>query len=252
MQEREPSHAVMIQKYLQDRKRFDDIFKKQPFLTISRQAGAGGHTTGREVIRQLEDRFPNDPLTHGWEVFDQKLCVMILQNTSVKVSFESLVKEEYKSEAKAFLKEMFEGKATQYATYKRTFNVIRLLCQIGKVVIIGRGGAHLTRDLPNGVHVRLVANHDERVQRMKEMFDLDTREAAKQAKEQDKNRARLVHDFFNQNIDDPLNYDAMFNTSRLRPPEIAHAIVELMIKKIERYKAEQPGSPENLASLGSR
>ncbi|MCB0695617.1 MAG: cytidylate kinase-like family protein [Saprospiraceae bacterium] len=238
MQDVQPSHVAMIQKYLQDRKRFDDIFKKQPFLTISRQAGAGGHTVGREVIRQLEDRFPKDPLTHGWEVFDQKLCVMILQNTSVNVSFESLIKEEYKSEAKQFVSDLLEGKATQYSTYKKTFHVIRLLCQIGKVVIVGRGGAHLTRDLPNGVHVRLVANTNERIERMTKMFDITTREATKQAKEQDKNRARLVHDFFNQDIDDPLQYDAMYNTSTLNVDQIAHSILELVISKLDHYRAQ--------------
>ena len=186
----------------------------------------------------MEDRFPKDPLTHGWEVFDQKLCVMILQNTSVNVSFESLIKEEYKSEAKQFVSDLLEGKATQYSTYKKTFHVIRLLCQIGKVVIVGRGGAHLTRDLPNGVHVRLVANTNERIERMTKMFDITTREATRQAKEQDKNRARLVHDFFNQDIDDPLQYDAMYNTSTLNVDQIAHSILELVISKLDHYRAQ--------------
>jgi cytidylate kinase len=173
-------------------------------------------------------------------VFDQKLCVMLIQNAGVNASFESLIKEEYKSEAKQFLSDLFVGKSTQYALYKKTFSVVRMLCRIGKVVIIGRGGAHLTRDLPHGIHVRLVADFDERVQRMKSMFDLTTREAAKQAREQDKNRARLSRDFFNADIDDPLQYDALFNTSTLSPDQIAHAIVELLLKKIDHYKEQQP------------
>lgn len=243
------NHAAVINKYLKERRRFDDLFHHYPFLTISREVGAGGHTIAREVIRKLEDRFPQQEMAQGWEVFDQKLCVMILQNTKLKVSFESLVKEEYVSESRQFVMDLLSGRSTQYTMFKKTFGIIRLLCRIGKVVIVGRGGANLTGDLPQGVHVRLVAGFDERVERMAKMLDLPVEKARVQVRDQDRNRSRLVKSYFNRDIADPHLYDAVYNTQTLDIASISDSIVSLIDHKMEMVRS---GQIEELLAQGGR
>lgn len=243
------NHAAVIEKYLKERRRFDDLFLNYPFLTISREVGAGGHTIAREVIRRLEDNYPKDDMAQGWEVFDQKLCAMILKNTKIKVSFESLVTEEYVSEARQFISDLLSGQSTQYALFRKTFGIIRLLSRIGKVVIVGRGGANLTADLPQGVHVRLVAGKDERVRRMAAMLDVEEDKARTLVRDQDRNRARLVKSYFNKEIGDPHVYDAVYNTETLAIEGIADSIVALIHHKMDLVKS---GAIEEIKAQGGR
>ena len=44
-------------------------------------------------------------------------------------------------------------------------NGVRALAEVGRVIIVGRGGVFITRDLPGGIHVRLVAPREWRVRR---------------------------------------------------------------------------------------
>jgi hypothetical protein len=109
-----------------------------PFVTISRQSGAGGHTLAREIIRRQEMRLPAE-LAEGWELFDQKLCALIAQDEKIGISFDSLVEEEYRSEISQTIHEMIHQKASRYIVYKRMFEVVRLLATLGKCVVVGHG-----------------------------------------------------------------------------------------------------------------
>ncbi len=233
------NHTAIVKQYLKDKSSADHLELGYPFVTISREAAAGGHTVAREVIRQLEDRNPGKSFAEGWEVFDQKLCVLLVQDPSLKVSFEELVTESYRSEVSQYLREVLAGQAQQYALYKKIFESIRILCKIGKVVVVGRGANHITRDLPHGIHVRLVADEDERVRRMAAMLEVDEKSARSMVREQDRNRSRMVKDYFNKQIDNPLHYDLVCNTQTMHVDEIASIIADLVEKKSKQ--AQQAG-----------
>jgi len=54
----------------------------------------------------------------------------------------------------------------------------------------------------------------------------------------DRDRARLVRDYFNADIDDPLQYDAVWNTSTAPIDFIAAALVEMIRLKAEMEVGE--------------
>jgi len=58
-------------------------------------------------------------------------------------------------------------------------------------------------------------------------------------KEQDKGRSRLIKNFFNRNIDDPLLYDTLWNTDTVCIEEIARLLVG-MIKDKACHLAPRP------------
>ena len=104
------NHAELLKKYLANRNDVDVADHGYPFVTISRQPGAGGHTLGREIVRQLDDR-PEGGWMRGWDLFDQKLCAYLAQEPSTQASFEQLLKEEYDESVQESVYEMFIGRA---------------------------------------------------------------------------------------------------------------------------------------------
>lgn len=230
------NHSKIIREYLRERRGEELVADSYPFVTISREAGAGGHTLAREILRKLEHELSGEA-AEGWEVFDQKLCAIIAEDEKLGVSFDQLVTEEYRSEISAAVSEMLAQRARRLETYRRVFEIIRILGTLGKCVIVGRAGMCVTSDMPLGLHIRLIAPESVRVKRMMKLLDVGEDEARRVMHQQDQDRHRLVKDFFGKNADDPFLYDAVFNTGRLPISEVAEVVARLIKQKFDRLKS---------------
>jgi cytidylate kinase len=113
----------------------------------------------------------------------------------------------------------------------RVFRVVRILATMGKAIIVGRGGANVTRDLPMGVRLRLVAPEADRIAGVMSYYALPEKEARSYAKKLDNGRARLIRTHFDADIDDPTNYDAIWNTGFASIDEIAETVVMLIRRR---------------------
>lgn len=225
----------ILRKYLKRKEDVDIAEQKYPFVTISRQAGAGGHALGREIIKRLDD-LHDMGWNREWDLFDQKLCAMIAQDADAPALFDSLVQEEYREGLHQTVYEMFMGQAEHYKLQKRIMEVVRLLARIGKVVIIGRGGAWITRELAMGLHVRLMAPEVQRILNVMHFEHMERDAATRMVRKQDRDRRKLVADFYNQEIDDPLQYDLVCNTDRMDMYEIADMVVGLVRHRVKNHK----------------
>lgn len=187
---------------------------RYPFITISRQTGAGGHRLANELITQMQKE--GEPLFRGWQVFDQEIWKKVLEDPKMKVSVKALMTEEYLSQLEDILFNLFERQTPQDVVIHRIFQLLRTLASYGKVILVGRAGACVTRSLPSGIHVRLVASEPNRANRMVRLLHVDEKEARRVMEECDRSRARLVRDYFKRDIADPLLYDVVWNTTRFR------------------------------------
>jgi len=199
----------------------------RPFVTISRETGAGGHALANELM-DLMAQHPNRDLFDGWHVFDQELCEIVANDPSLNVSLKSLLSEEYHSMIADILEELFIGKSPQDLVMRKMFQTIRSLATVGKVILVGRASACVTRELKLGTHVRLIAPYSKRVKRMCELMDLDESAAKLTVLEQDRSREKLAKIFFNKEIQEPLLYDSVWNTSTVPIREIAKAMLSII------------------------
>ena len=207
-----------------------DLKKGQnPFVTISRQAGAGANTLANAILEQLAER--EEPLFQNWQRFNQELCKKIAEEPGLKVPLESLLQFEYRSEIEDMMEEIIGGNTPQDVINKKIFQWMRTLAAFGKVILVGRGGVCLTRHLPLGIHVRLIAPLSVRIKRMAALLGLTEKKAKEFVLEQDKSRAQLMKNYFNKKIEDPLLYDAVWNTGAVPMDQIASAVVALIEKK---------------------
>jgi len=204
-----------------------------PFVTISRQAGAGGHTLGKALIRRMAAE-KGAPLFKGWQLFDNEICERILEDKKIKVTLSSLLSEQFHTATQDWLHQLVAGTSSQAKVDGKVFETIRTVAGIGKAIIVGRSARHVTRAYAHGVHVRLVASRESRERWMADAFALERSEAAKRVKEQDGFRARRVRELFKADIESPLLYDAVFNTDAVPIDVIAESMMA-MIREQARH-----------------
>ena len=229
----------LLKKYICEKEDIDIVNRGYPFVTISRQAGAGGHVLARDILWEMERHAQANELFQGWDLFDQTVCALVMQDPEISASlasFDALVAEEYRPEPQQILYDMMTGRSQQYTTYKRIFEIVRILATLGKAIIIGRGGVCVTRHIPHGIHIRLIASEETRIQTIMKEQALDSRQAERAMRKKDKEREHLIKDFFNQDINDPLLFDATLNIDKQSLPELAALIVQMI-----KLKAKEPG-----------
>ncbi len=202
-----------------------------PFVTISRQAGAGGHRLAEKLLEAFNAE-PDRDLFGGWQLFDQRLCEMIVRDPRLKVSIDHLLTEEYRSRADEFIRNLVTADTHQDIVMNKIFETIRMLAIIGKVIIVGRAGSQVTKGLGSGVSVRLMASEQDRVRRIMKIRGIDEKTARRSISRQDSGRQRLLRQHFGVDIDNPLLYDAIWNTSAVRAGSIADAIVALIKDRV--------------------
>jgi cytidylate kinase len=202
-----------------------------PFVTISRQAGAGGQALATLLTEKIQ-KLHQEPLFRDWQLCNQELCHRVTQDDpALKSAVESLRRTEYHSQAEDFLTQFIYGGSSQDLVVKKMFHLMRTFALHGKVIFVGRGSTFLTRDLPLGIHVRLEASMNSRVKRMMLAFGLNEKKARETIEEKDKAKAGLVKNFFHKDIRDPLLYDVLWNTDRVPIEEIAKFLIEMIRDK---------------------
>lgn len=230
------NHLKLIQQFIRERRSFEDIPDYGfPFVTISRQAGAGGHLLSYVIQSEFLKHTASD-LYRGWHIFDKQLVEIVAQDPQVQNSMEALLSERWRPEFGDYVESLFMGQSPQYTLYKTTFRVVRMLALVGKVILVGRGAALVTADLPQSVHIRLVAPEAQRIVWMMKRFKLTREEARLAITKQDADRAKLIRIFFHRDVNDPLLYDVVWNSGTVSMDSIAASTIELIQARATRRK----------------
>lgn len=93
--------------------------------------------------------------------------------------------------------------------------VIFDFAQKDNVIIAGRGGQVLLKNLPGVFHVRVVAPLEERVRRMSQQSGGDEKQALRVLRRSDRDSAGFIRSFFDVDWNDPALYDLVINTQKL-------------------------------------
>jgi cytidylate kinase len=115
----------------------------------------------------------------------------------------------------------------------------------GNVIIYGRGGQDLLKDIGSVFRVRIIAPFEERVERWAEREWLDPDLARILVRKSDQQRAGFIKYYFDRDWEDPLHYDLVVNTSRLSE-EMA---VDLICSGVQdKNLMEQKGTSKKILS----
>jgi cytidylate kinase len=107
----------------------------------------------------------------------------------------------------------------------------------GNVVIVGRGGQVLLKDLPGVLHVRIIAPFEIRLKRILALEGGDEKKARRILNQSDRDSAGFLRSFFDVDWEDRGLYDLMINTEKLS----VETGVKLIIDSISSPEIQEGG-----------
>jgi cytidylate kinase len=116
----------------------------------------------------------------------------------------------------------------------------------GDAVIMGRGGNFLLKQFPFVMKVRTIAPVEKRIERIMEREGINAENASYLIEKADSEMTKAVYLIYGRNLDDPKEYDKVFDTSQLSQDEIVSILEGALVEK-DKYK-----TPEALQALRLR
>jgi len=198
-------------------------------ITISRQVATLGTEIAREVSEKLNYEYVDK------EKIGKKLADFGLGSPEV----------EKFDEKKPPFWDSFSIQRTKFLHSIQA--VIYDFARKGQVVIVGRGGQVLLKNLPGILHVRIFASFDLRVKRLVESERIDKKHAIRTLQQSDLDSAGYIQSFFNADWNDASLYDLLINTEKLSP----ETAVQLIINSVQSREIQEgvEKGKEELADL---
>ncbi len=148
--------------------------------------------------------------------------------------------------------EMFTPYPQQNFKEKDYYDVLRQvfkeIADKNNAVFLGRGGCHILKDYKKSLHIRIIADYEDRLAHVikEEMvggrfydknsdyepgedLESDQQRAEKLIHDFDSASANFVSDFFDADWNDPHNYDLVLNTSKIKPDDCI-TLIENIVK----------------------
>jgi hypothetical protein len=197
-----------------------------PFLTISRETCAGATTLGQHLVPLLNEHFSEEG--RSWMFLDKDLINQALTLNHLPERLADYLPEDRLPDIKGRIGEMVGLHPPLWELEHRVAEAILKFARLGCVIIAGRAAHLITRGVPGGLHLRLIAPRESRIARAQAIHGLDRNAAEKFIRDNDSARERHVQTHFEQDINDPCFYDLLINTDRILPATAARLVQDAL------------------------
>jgi cytidylate kinase len=154
----------------------------------------------------------------------------VLADHNLPAHLEKFLPEDRVSAIEDTLADIFGVRPTSQTLVLQTAETILKFAELGSVILVGRAGSIVTAKLPHVLHVRLVAPLDDRIERICRDDRKSPAEARKFCLEEEAARTRYLKTYYNADINDPLLYHLVINTSRVGCENTARLIGEAVLR----------------------
>lgn len=221
---------IDLNQYLKERYHEKGIRSSDPgpVITIARETGCPGKNVSRKLTDMLNQRLLALGKKEQWkwvgkEVFVEAAKELGLDPVDVQAIFE---------ENRNVIDEILSSQSQKYyKNDRRVINtigeVVRSMANDGHVIILGRGGTPLSRDIKRSLHIYLEAPLEWRVSVSFTKHGCTMEEARRYVNETDKRRAKF-REHFEGKGNDYTWVDVKFNCMTLSIDEIASSIFNIM------------------------
>jgi cytidylate kinase len=199
-------------------------------VTLSRQAGCGAVAIAEKLAQYLQHHLPQGGAGAKWTVFDRELMEKVLKDHQMPAYLAKFLPEDRASRIEDTLADIFGVHPPSEKVVQHTAETILQLAELGGAIMIGRAGNIVTAKLPNVLHVRLVAPLEDRIARICRDLQKTPDEARRFCLEEEHARTRYVKTYYHAEINDPLLYHLVINTSRMGCEQAAKLIGEATVR----------------------
>ena len=188
-------------------------------LSISRQFGAGGWTLGKAVADRLDYQFVSVGVIN--EMAKEAKVSPEWIKTTEKHAGDWLIRFTSRLVSSSFIERHVGESRSDFdeSKYLRFLeSIITRIAKEDRVVILGRGSQFILQDNPNVVKVLIVADMEDRIKFIQEIWKVDRREAEKNIQLREKRRVAFLR--YSLSL-----YHLIINTSKMSIEEAEEMIV---------------------------
>ncbi len=208
-----------------------------PVITISRMTGCDARQVASLLVDDLNRRYE----TTKWKWADKDIIYAIAKELNTDTQ---RVENYYKGIELSNLSEMimaFSGNFVSDLRVKKAIkDVVLSMCKEGYIILVGRGGVSIAKEIEDALHIRIIAPFYWRVENVMKKKKMDIETAEEYVVNTDEKRFNLIQAFLEKN---PLNIDYLFdstiNRSSFTIQETAELIQSMFEKKIGRQLVER-------------
>ena len=199
--------------------------KLRPTITISREFGCEAYPIA-ECLQELMEKKSGET----WLLMDKALLEEVAKHHSLSES--TLYKLGEKSR---FFDEIISTFSQSWKNEKDMFQLICgqiiALATAGNVILVGRGGAFVTRSMTNCHHFRLYASLEFKKRSIARRLNIPMEEAEKIIPLRQKQRDKFIRDFLDEDAHDLRVYHLVINNDKNSAVRAAHTIMDYVLKK---------------------
>jgi hypothetical protein len=183
-------------------------------LTISREFGSGGREIGEEVAREL-----------GYGYVDRESILTDIRKDGPKW-------EQWSGEFDEHCPTVWEKNDWSFRGFAALvqWHVLEH-AERGGVVIVGRGGNFLLKNVPHAYRIRVTAPLDSRIERIMKRESVDQDTARWLCEKMDSERACFLHAIYGGKWDDPAEYDQVFSVAGQSIDKEIQAIIKALSQR---------------------
>ncbi len=215
--------AFQVERWRKGPDKSEAVEKKFPFITISREFGCYGFSLAQDLAKNLNKLTETDI---PWAAFNRQLLKQIQQELRVNELLVESLDEKVENTISDFFSS-FGGPFQSYF-YTKMFRTILALAHQGQSIIVGRGAAIITRDVPHGLHIRTVAGKEWKILSIMKQKKCNEKDAKKFLSRMKREREGYVNKYLGKNLTDPCWYDLTFNCEKFSVEEIISIILNTL------------------------
>ncbi|MDP4223147.1 MAG: cytidylate kinase-like family protein [Bacteroidota bacterium] len=208
-----------------------------PVITISRLTGCDAREVASTTVDYLNTKFG----TTKWRWVDKDIIYAIAKELNIDTQ---RIENYYEGIKLSNLSEMIMafsgGFVSDLRVRKAIKDVVLSICKEGFVVLVGRGGVSIARDIKDSLHIRLTAPFYWRVENVMKKKNMTIEAAEEYVVDTDEKRYDLIQTFLDKrtkNIESL--FDVTINRISFSIPETAELIVSMYEKKVHSRMIEK-------------
>ena len=182
-------------------------------ITIGREFGSGGHEIGMKLAEKL-----------GIKCYDKELLELAAKESGL---CEELFASQDEKPTNSFLYSLVMP--INHKVFLAQFDAIKKLAERESCVIVGRCADYALEDNPYAVSVFIKASLDERVQRIKRIYELNDSKAADLIQKTDKRRASYYNYYSSKKWGEAKSYNLCIDSGLVG----VDGAIDMILKFIE-------------------
>jgi cytidylate kinase len=219
----------LLLKYLSLRTDETSSKDKGAVITISREYGCEGYELAELINDAINKKNKHKEHHPKWKI----LCKEIIEEAAAELNSkpEKLL-HILNSEVRGVIEDMITSYTDKnyYSDNRikqKMHEVIRRYAEEGHVIILGRAGCVIAKDIAKSLHIRIIAPFEWRVKHIAEKHKLSLSAAKARVTEIDNHRSNFIR-VYKCDITESKNFDIIYNRSIFSNEEIAVSVMNIL------------------------